>query len=100
MLHLVMATHSLKGTLTNWVLKISNDVIVTSFLNQSQQNFVFLFVIQRDISVQNLSKIRQETKKLHEMGNDIIVTSFLKIAQQFLCVSIFYSYLLMYQVLS
>ena len=38
--------------------------------------------------MQNLSKIRQETKKLSKMGNDDIVTSFLKIAQQFLCVSI------------
>ena len=37
--------------LTNRVLKISDDVIVTSFLNQSQQNFVFLFVIPRGISV-------------------------------------------------
>ena len=54
-----------------------------SFLNQSQQNFVFLFVLPRAIFVQNLSKIRQETKKLQKMGNDIIVTSFLKIAQQF-----------------
>ena len=48
--------------LTNRVLKISDDVIVTSFLNQSQQNFVFLFVIPRGSSVQNLSKIGQETK--------------------------------------
>ena len=31
----------------------------------------------------NLSKIRQETKKLQKMENDVIVTSFLKIAQQF-----------------
>ena len=46
--------------------------------------------------MQNLSKIGQETKKLQKMGNDVIVMSFLKIAQQlFVCVSIFYSYLLM-----
>ena len=44
--------------------------------------------------MQNLSKIGQETKKLQKMENDVIVTSFLQIAQQFLCVSIFYSYLL------
>ena len=69
--------------MTNWVLKISDDVIVTSFLNQFQQNFVFLFVKSRGISLQNLSKIGQETKKLQKMGNDIIVTSFLKTAQQF-----------------
>ena len=50
--------------------------------------------------MQNLSKIEQETKKLQKMGNDVIVMSFLKIAQQFLCVSIFYSYLLTYQVSS
>ena len=69
--------------MTNWVLKISDDVIVTSFLSQSQQNLVFLFVIPKGISVQNLSKIGLETKKLQKMGNDDIVTSFLKIAQQF-----------------
>ena len=69
--------------LTNWVLKISDDVIATSFINQFQQKFVFLFVIPRSISVQNLSKIGQETKKLQKMGNDVIVTSFLTIAQQF-----------------
>ena len=78
-----MATHSLKGTVTNRVLKISDDVILTSFLNQSQQKFVFLFFIPRDICVQNLSKIGKETKKLQKLGNDVIVTSFLKIAQQF-----------------
>ena len=80
---IAMATHSLKGT-SNQVLKISDDVIVTSFLNQSQRNFVLLFVIPRGRSVQNLSKIGQETKKLQKMGNDVIVTSFLKIAEQFL----------------
>ena len=72
-----------KVLLTNQVFKISDDVIVTSFLNQSQQNFVFLFVIPRGISTQNLSKIGQETKKLQKMGNGVIVTLFLKIAQQF-----------------
>ena len=50
--------------LTNRVLKIDDDVTVTSFLNQFPQNFAFLFVIPRDISVQNFSKIGQETKKL------------------------------------
>ena len=58
-------------------------MMTPSFLNQSQQNFVFLVVIPRDISVQNLSKIGQETKKLQKMGNGVIVTSFLKIAEQF-----------------
>ena len=33
--------------------------------------------------MQNLSKIRQETKKLQKMGNYVIVTLFLKIAQSF-----------------
>ena len=42
-----------------------------------------MFVIPRGISLQNLSKTGQETKKLQKMGNDIIVTSFLKIGQQF-----------------
>ena len=55
-----------KVLLTNRVLKISDDVIVTSFFNQSQQNFIFLFVIPRGISVQNLSKIGQEAKKLQK----------------------------------
>ena len=68
----------------NRVIEIIDGVSVTSFLNQSQQSFVFLFVIPRSISVQNLSKIGQETK----MANDVIVvTSFLKIGQQFLCLS-------------
>ena len=67
----------------NLVLKISDDVTVTSYLNQSQRNFAVLFVIPRIISVQNLSKIGQETKKLQKIGNDVIVTSFLKIPQQF-----------------
>ena len=65
--------------MTNQVLKISDDVIVTSSLNQSQQNFVFLFVIPRGISVQNLSNTGQETKKLQKWE----MTSFLKIAQKF-----------------
>ena len=43
--------------LTNRLLKISDDVIVTLFLNQSQHNVLSLFVIPRGISVQNLSKI-------------------------------------------
>ena len=86
--------------MTNRVLKINNDVIVTSFLNQSLQNFVFWFVIPKGISVHYLSKIGQETNKFQKMGNDVIVMSFLKIAQHFLSVSIFCSYLLMYQVSS
>ena len=89
-----MATHSLKVLLTNRVLKISDDVTVMAFLNQSQQNFVFFFVIPRGISVQNLSKIGQETKKLQKMGNKVIVTSFLKIPPHFLVCEYFYSYLL------
>ena len=50
----------------NWVLKISDDVTMTSFLNQSQQGFVLLFVMPDDITVRNLSKIGQETKKLQK----------------------------------
>ena len=75
--------HIFKSALMqNQPIHPSNDVTVTLFLNQSSQNFVFLFVIERGISVQNLSKIGQESKKLQKMGNDVIVTSFLKIAQQ------------------
>ena len=50
----------------NRVIEIINDVTVTSFCYQSQQNFVILFVISRSISVQSLSKIGQETKKLQK----------------------------------
>ena len=76
--------HILLGLLRqNWILEIFDDITVTPFCNQSQQNFVFLFVIPRSNSVQNLSKIGQETKKLQKLGNEVIVTSLLKIAQQF-----------------
>ena len=51
----------------NQVFKIIDDVTVTSFCNQSQQDFVFLFVIPKSISVQNLSKIGQETKKFEKL---------------------------------
>ena len=50
----------------NRVLEILDDVTVTSFCNQSEQNFVFLFVVPRSSSVQKLSKIGQETKKLQK----------------------------------
>ena len=52
----------------NRVLEISDDVTVTSLFNQTQQNFVFLFIRQRNIFVQNLSNIRKETKKVAENG--------------------------------
>ena len=90
MLHIAMARHSLKGTFDK---SGPQSQVMTSFLNQSQQNFVFLFVLLTGNSVQNLSKIKQETKKLQKMGNDVIVTSFLKIAQQFFVCEYFYSYL-------
>ena len=82
MLHIAMATHSLKGTLTNRVLKISDDVTVTSFLNQSQQNFVFLFAIPRGICAK-FEQNRTRNKEVIKIENDVIVTSFLKIALQF-----------------
>ena len=86
MLYIKMVTHSLRALRQNWVFEIINDVTMTSLCNQSQQNFGFLFVIQRSASVQNLSKIGRETKKLQEIRNDFIVTSFLKVAQQlFVC---------------
>ena len=50
-----------------------------------------MFVIQRGIPVQNLSKIGQETKKLQKMGNDVFLTSFLKIAQKFFVCEYFLS---------
>ena len=69
-LHIAMATHSFKITYTKFVLKISYDVTVTLFLKQFQQNIAFLFVMLRSISVKNLNKIGQETKKLQE--DDVI----------------------------
>ena len=66
----------------NWVIEIlmtSCDVIFQSI----SAKFCILFVILRSIFVHNLSKIGQETKKLHKMAIDVIMTSFLKIAQQF-----------------
>ena len=56
----------------NRVIEIIDDLTVASFCCQSQQNFVFLFVIPRSIFVQNLSKIGQETKKLHKGECDIV----------------------------
>ena len=50
------------------VLEISDDVTVTSFLNQSQQKIFFLFVRPRSIVAQNLSKIGQETNKVEKKG--------------------------------
>ena len=50
--------------LINQVLKISDDVIVTSFLNQSQQKFVFLFVIPRGISVHKFEQNRTRDKEV------------------------------------
>ena len=46
------------------VLEISDNVTVTSFLINLNKILLFLFVIPKSISVQNLSKIGQETKKL------------------------------------
>ena len=50
--------------------------------------------------MQKFEQNRTRNKEVAKKGNDIIVMSFLKIAEQFLYVSIFYSYLLMYQVSS
>ena len=72
-LHIAMAIHSFKTTYTKFVLKISYDVTVTLFLKQFQQNIAFLFVMLRSISVKNLSKIGQETKKLQE--DDVVSNS-------------------------
>ena len=83
----------------NRVLEIIDDVTVTSFCNQSQQNFVFLFAIPKK---HHCTKFEQSRKRNNEVEkrNDVIMTSFLKIAEQFLCLRSFWSYLLMYQVSS
>ena len=78
--------------LTNWVLKISDDVTVTSFLNQSQQNCVFLLVMPRDISVQNLSKIGQETRKLQKMGKRHHYDVISKNSSAIFCVWVFFTH--------
>ena len=75
----------LRVLMQNRVIEIIDDVTVTSFCNQSQQNIVFLVVIPRSISVQKLSKAGQSTKKLQKWQ----MTSFLKIPEQFLCLSSF-----------
>ena len=62
----------LRVLMPNLGLRVSDNVTVTSFLKQPQQNFVFLFVMSENISVQYLSKIRQETNKLQKLGNDVI----------------------------
>ena len=70
----------------NRVIEIIDEITVTSFCNQSQQTFVF--VIPRSISVQNLSKIGQETKKLQKWQRrhcDVIS----KKSSKFLCLSSF-----------
>ena len=54
------ATHFFRVLTQNRILEMIDDISV----NESQQNFVILLVIPRSISVQNLSKIGQETKKL------------------------------------
>ena len=70
----------------NRVLKINDDVIVTSFLNESQQNFAFLFVIPSGAKFeQNQTRNKEVAKNRKWRHCDV----FLKIVQQFLCVSIF-----------
>ena len=51
MLYIAMATHSFRQ---NQNLEIT-DVTLTSFCNQSQQNFVFLFVILMYQSIPSLT---------------------------------------------
>ena len=92
--------HSLETALMrNGTIQLSNGVTVTLFLNQSLLNFkvflevisstsLFSFVIPRSISVENLSKIRQETKKLQKMGKDVISKNS-SIFFRFSCVSSF-----------
>ena len=83
--------HFLGGVLQkDRVLQNSNDVNVTSFLNQSQQKFVILLEILSCIFVTNLSKIRLlmfpwqhifESALMQnqpiQLSNDVTVTLFL-----------------------
>ena len=90
MVHIAMATHSLKGTFPNRVLKISDDVIFQS-ISTKFCNFV---CYTKKHLYAKFEQNRIRNKKVAKIGNDISVTSFLKIAQQFF-VSIFYSNLSM-----
>ena len=66
MLYIAMVTPFLSVLRQNWVLEIIGDFSVTSFCNQSQRNFLFLFIIPKRIFLQNWSKIGRETKKLQK----------------------------------
>ena len=61
----------------NRVFKIIDDVTVTSFLNQAQQNFSFLFVIPRSSSVQKF-KFRGFTKAFTNFAKYVIAFIFAK----------------------
>ena len=88
--------HFLGGALRkDRVLQNSNDVIVTSFLNQSQQKFVILLEILSCIFVPNLSKIgllmfpwqhifesALMRNQAIQLSNDVTVTLFLNQSSQ------------------
>ena len=82
----------------NQRIQLSNDVTVTLFLNQSSQNFAVLFVLTGSIPVQNLSKIRQETKKLQDREMTSLWHHSWKELSNFLCLSIFSHWCIKFQV--
>ena len=100
MLHIAMATHSLKGIFDK--LDPQNqwwrhcDVISQSI---STKFCIFVCYTKRHLWAK-FEQNRTRNKEVAKKGNDVIVTSFLKIAQQFCVCEYFYSYLLMYQVSS
>ena len=92
-----MATLSWKSASERLSLPNSNDVTVTSFLNQSQQNFVISLEILSCIFVPNLSTIGSlmfpwqhilESVLLEnqaiQLSNDVTVTLFLNQSSQIL----------------
>ena len=73
----------LRVLLTNRVLKISDDIIVTSFLIQSHKKFcIFVCYAKRHLCAK-FEQNRTRNKEVEKKGNDAIVMSFLKITQQF-----------------
>ena len=79
MLHIAIATHSLKGTFDKSGPQNHCDVISQSI---STKFCIFVCDTKRHLCAK-FEQNRTRNKKVAKMGNDVIVTSFLKIAQQF-----------------
>ena len=82
MLHIAIATHSLKGTFDKWGPQNQRrrhcDVISQSM---STKFCIFVCYAKRHLCAKS-EQNRTRNKEVAKMGNDVIVISFLKIAQQ------------------